>query len=78
MDQKKKSHKKQNKKPTKTITTKGDKSPKLQSVGVGQLSTLGHGAFPEVWLMYPRILHGRKLISLSQQVSITNSFLVSG
>lgn len=44
---------------------------------VGQLFIPGHEACPGVWLIYLITIHWRKLIfSLSQWVSIPNSFLV--
>jgi hypothetical protein len=42
----------------------------LCSFCFGQLTTRGHGAFPGVWLIYPVILHWRKLIfPLSQGIN---------
>jgi len=41
-------------------------------------TTTGHGAYLGIWLIYPVTLHWRKLISLSQQVSIASSFLDRG
>lgn len=38
----------------------------------------GHGACPGVLLIYPKTLHLRKWIFPSQQVSLTNSFLLRG